>query len=440
MSKRIKKCKNDSSSLVELSFDLFTMQILCFLDGMDVYNIHMTCSHFRGIYKYVKDVVAPNIPYPMWPLIQNQYCLVCGQRYKKKVNPGDNIFVQKKCRSRVRNNAKWFVDDNSILREFTTGEKCSSRNPITKGPCYNGIWWNATCTAKSALSKYMRDPEVQFKELFDKDLKKAIACVQKSYQLATMDSKFDGDKSQIRFGQGVYKRYYKYLRYNDENLTPKEIQERLDRVQLNAIELHHWYKESVSSKFHWDDDKSWVSIVSDIIFYSTKNYNYDWLKDLDDISLEKIKQMVNKGLPQFIESKLRNKICNLCVKIFKDDCDCGQCNSLASIMKSDIEKILLGRVLFFKDMAPTTIPSIGSESNISRLPMESIKAQKEFINKFTTIFVAIYQYYRQLGSFKKNDLYCKLMNLGYTCVKKDITIETILDVKVMVNTIEKNIL
>ena len=434
MSKKIKALPQKFVFLNKLPFDLFTTQILPFLDGMDVYNLHMTCRRYRGVYKHMSDVVAPNVPYPMWPLIQNKYCWVCETRCKKRVKPEDKFFVHAKCRSSCMDNTYYSVRDGELM----SGRSYDfyGNYVIVVGPCYNGIWWNARFTAKSVLSQYMRDPEVEFQKRFKYAIGRAISHVKYSYHLAKMDAKFAGRKGKINITPkalpALYIDCYKHLLGRVKYMTSTEIQEYLDKSQHNITDLYHWYREAVRSKFIWADYQDWTSTCS----YILNDYNWypKWLNDIGNSSTDEIKQKIIKGLPQYISRHLSmtmNQSCNWAlIDHQRSTCACIGCQIFASEMFVTISNISNeDNVIFSIDIGDDDGTKFGC------LPTKSLEIQREFKAKFTEMYITFYQLYLKLKPNPlqcppvgiqppKNELLETIMTIGYKCVRFDLNLKT----------------
>lgn len=418
-SKKIKEAAPNNAVINNLPIDLFTTKILPFLNGMDVYCLHMTCKRFRGIYKHMTPLYR-SLPYPMWPMVQNKWCPMCDKPCKRELVPGDNFHGHTSCSKSFEDNAIWVVGPEGDLDNVSNLSSTNRGNSVcVVGPLYNGLYFNSRFTAENTLGHLVEEKDV-FTKTFQSDLEEAISFVAHSERVKFLDSKFAGRKGQIKIAPGAYKNYYRRVR--ECNYTVDQINDYLRRLQVLMDGLYEWYKQNVRPKFIWETRADWTVTLGNID--PTLRHYFDKLVEWDEGHVSEIKQKVTKGLPLYISRRLPSAIAGIAyARGSAIRCSCDGCIYLISDLHTYFSSILRGdSVSMGADRGVSDVLKFGC------LPRKSSEIHRQFANKCAKMFIAVYQILRlHHAKFTDTTRIRALLAMGLKYVQSDCDIDAMQD-------------
>lgn len=418
MSKKFKEVKKNAA-IINLPFDLITTKILPFLNGMDVYCLHMTCKRFRGVYKHMTPLYK-SMPYPMWPMVQNKWCPMCDKPCKRDYFDV-GYYGHNTCAKNFDNCILWTVDTEGNLQDEKglSGSVNTGNCVAVKGPLYNGLYFNSRFTAENTLGHLVEDKDV-FTKTFQSDLEEAISFVAHSERVKFLDSKFAGRKGQIKIAPGVYKNYYRRVR--ECNYTVEQISDYLRRLQVLLDGLYEWYKQNVRPKFIWQIRADWTITLGNID--PRVRYYFDKLVEWNEGHVSEIKQKVTDGLPLYLSRRLPAAVAEMSyVQANTVRCSCEGCEVLVRDLYAMFCSILRGdSVSMGADRGVSDVLKFGC------LPRKSSEIHRQFASKCAKMFIVVYQLLKQFHvKFNKSTDVRVLLAMGLKYVQTDNDIDAMRD-------------
>lgn len=228
-------------TIMDIPLPIFIHELMSYLNEVEVYLLHTTCKHFKGIYKHLKlwKESLRNAPYPLWTMVRNKWCPMCCFPHS-----GEHhycYFGHESCYDKYGCNLHYALSGRRIVQIKPHDNIFNIR---VRGPAITAGFNRGRITAVDVMAPYLSgDVHAIRNQFFVKEVKNMLRNVRESDKYALMRDKFFGDAGKVYIGPGIH--YDLFRKMDTYGKSVSTIHKQIKLADNNGHKLYQWYQKEM---------------------------------------------------------------------------------------------------------------------------------------------------------------------------------------------------